>query len=170
MMIPLTEAVQSILQHLRNSGKTQQRLAQRANIILKLALGLPVLTTAKDLNITPKTVRKWRHRWLDAAERLNEVQNQLDQPLQPLILEVLSDAPRRGKPAEFTPEEITQIIALSCESPEQSGRPVTQWTQRELADEAEKRGIVKKISHRSVGRFLKRGRSQAPSVAVLAYQ
>ena len=109
-------------------------------------------------------------RWLDAAERLNEVQNQLDEPLQPLILEVLSDAPRRGKPAEFTPEEITQIVALSCESPEQSGRPITQWTQRELADEAEKRGIVKKISHRSVGRFLKRGRSQAPSVAVLAHQ
>ncbi len=167
MMIPLTEAEQSILQHLRNSGKTQQRLAQRANIILKLALGLPVLTTAKDLNITPKTVRKWRHRWLDAAERLNEVQNQLDEPLQPLILEVLNDAPRRGKPAEFTPEEITQIVALSCESPEQSGRPVT--PKRELADEAEKRGIVKKISPRSVGRFLKRGRSQAPSVAVLAH-
>ena len=170
MMLPLTEAQQAILQHLCNSGKTQQRLAQRAAILLTLAQGLPVVTTAKRLNLTPKTLRKWRDRWLEATDRLNEVENQPDQPLEPLILEVLSDAPRRGKPAEFTLEEITQIVALSCESPEQSGRPVTQWTQRELADEAIKRGLVKKISHRSVGRFLKRGRSQTPSVAVLAHQ
>jgi maleate isomerase len=38
----------------------------------------------------------------------------------------------------------------------------------ELADEAEKRGLVETISHRSVGRFLKRSRFQAPSVALLA--
>ena len=73
-------------------------------------------------------------------------------------------------------DQITQIVALSCEEPQQSGRPITNWTQRELADEAEKRGIVKKISHRSVGRFLKRGRKamsdrqQAAPVAILAYQ
>ena len=156
-MMPLTEAEQTSLQHLRNSGTTQQRLAQRANILLMLAQGLPVLTTAKRLNTTPKTVRKWRDRWLEAADHLSEVENQSDQALKPLILEVLSDAPRSGKPAEFTPEQITQIVALSCESPLESGRPVTQWTQRELADEAQKRGLVKKISHRSVGRFLKRG-------------
>ena len=33
-MIPLTEAEQTSLQHLRNSGTTQQRLAQRAIILL----------------------------------------------------------------------------------------------------------------------------------------
>jgi len=169
-MIPLTQAEQTSLLHLRNSGTTQQRLALRANILLTLAQALPVVTTAKRLKITPKTVRKWRDRWLEAAECLNAVQNQPDEPLEPLILEVLSDAPRSGKPADFTPEEITQIVALSCEDPSESGRPITQWTQRELADEAEKRGIVKKISHRSVGRFLKRGRSQAPSVAILAHE
>ena len=104
-MIPLTEAEQTSLLHLRNSGKTQQRLALRANILLALAQGLPGLRTAKHLKITPKTVRKWRDRWLEAAERLNEIQNQPDEALEPLILEVLSDAPRSGKPAEFTPEE-----------------------------------------------------------------
>ena len=175
-MIPLTQAEQTSLLRLRNSGTTQQRLALRANILLELAQGLPVLTTAKRLKITPKTVRKcktvrkWRDRWREAAERLNEVQNLSDQALDPLILEVLNDAPRSGKPADFTPEEITQILALSCEPPEQSGRPITQWTQRELADEAIKRGLVKTISHRSVGRFLKRGRAQAAPVAVLAHQ
>lgn len=169
-MIPLTEAEQTCLEHLRNSGTTQQRLALRANILLALAQGLPVLTTAKRLQVTPKTVRKWRARWLEAADRLEAARSQADQALQPVLREVLSDAPRSGAPAEFTPEQITQIVALSCEDPSESGRPVTNWTHRELADEAEKRGLVEQISHRSVGRFLKRGRSETPPVEVLAHQ
>ena len=46
--------------------------------------------------------------------------------------------------------------------------PISQWTQREIADEAIRRGLVPKISQRSVGRFLKRGRPQAPSHPLLA--
>lgn len=168
MTISLTEAEQGILQRLADSGKSEQRLALRTRIILTLAQGLPVLTTAQKLRTTPKTVRKWRDRYLEAAVRLAETQKQKDQPLQPLILELLRDAPRSGKPATFTPQQITQIVALSCEPPQESGRPISQWTQRELADEAEKRGLVETISHRSVGRFLKRSRLQAPSVALLA--
>lgn len=168
MTISLNEAEQGILQRLADSGKSEQRLALRARIILTLAQGLPVLTTAQKLRRTPKTVRKWRDRYLEAAARLAETQKQKDQPLQPSILELLRDAPRSGKPATFTLEQITQIIALSCEPPQESGRPISQWTQRELADEAEKRGLVETISHRSVGRFLKRSRFQAPSVALLA--
>jgi putative transposase len=167
-MMPLTEAEQTCLEHLRNRGTTQQRLALRANILLTLAQGLPVLTNAKQLKLTPKTVRKWRHRWLEAADRLKAASSQADPGLRPVIQEVLGDAPRPGKPAEFTPEQITQIVALACEDPTESGRPLTHWTQRELADEAIKRGFVKTISHRSVGRFLKRGRSETPPVEVLA--
>ena len=168
MTISLNEAEQGILQRLADSGKSEQRLALRARIILTLAQGLPVLTTAQKLRTTPQTVRKWRDRYLEAAARLAETQKQKDQPLQPSILELLRDAPRSGKPATFTLEQITQIVALSCEPPQESGRPISQWTQRELADEAEKRGLVETISHRSVGRFLKRSRFQAPSVALLA--
>jgi putative transposase len=49
-------------------------------------------------------------------------------------------------------------VALACEAPSESGRPVTHWSTTELADEAIKRGIVEDISARSVGRFLKGGR------------
>lgn len=48
-----------------------------------------------------------------------------------------------------------QIVALACELPATSQRPVTHWTPRELALVAVLRGIVKEISPRSVGRFLK---------------
>jgi putative transposase len=47
-----------------------------------------------------------------------------------------------------------QIIALACERPNESDRPVSSWTPTELADEAVKRGIVEHISARTVGRFL----------------
>jgi hypothetical protein len=33
-------------------------------------------------------------------------------------------------------------VALSCELPETTGRPITDWTQQELADEVMKQGIV----------------------------
>jgi len=46
---------------------------------------------------------------------------------------------------------------------------VSAWTPRELADEAVKRGIVSKISSRTVERFLKGERFTAPSETVLAH-
>jgi putative transposase len=54
-------------------------------------------------------------------------------------------------------------MALACEKPEAADRPVSTWTPRELADEAVKRGIVTKISPRTVERFLKGERFTAPS-------
>jgi hypothetical protein len=59
-------------------------------------------------------------------------------------------------------------MALACEAPADSERPISHWTPREVAAEAIKRGIVETISERHVGRFLKARRSQAPSESVLA--
>jgi hypothetical protein len=88
--------------------------------------------------------------------------------LHSLIAKVLADAPRAGVAPTFTAEQIVQIINLACTPPAASGRPVDAWTPRELADEAQKRQIVASISPRSVGRFLKTGRSAAASQSLLA--
>jgi transposase len=162
----LSEPEKTFLNRIASRAKTEQRLALRAKILLALDQGCSVSATARDLHLVRNTVKKWRHRWLEAQERFSQQDDQA--AFEALALAVLSDAARRGKPPAFTPEEITQIVALSCEPPEESGRAITHWTQRELADEAQKRGIVKQISPRSAGRFLKRGRSQAPSESVLA--
>nr|WP_019505560.1 hypothetical protein [Pleurocapsa sp. PCC 7319] len=58
-------------------------------------------------------------------------------------------------------------MALACESPEESERPVSHWTARELAAEAVKRGIVSKISPRSAGRFLTRSHTKTRSPSLL---
>ena len=73
------------------------------------------------------------------------------------VKERLEDAPRPGKPATITPEQVCQIVALACEAPEKSGRPISHWTGREIADEIVDRGIVEEISARHAQRLLKRG-------------
>jgi putative transposase len=108
------------------------------------------------LGVNRDTVRLWRDRWLSATEQLSVVAQKEDEAvLQSYILKLLADDPRPGVPATFSPEQVCQIIALACELPSESERPVTHWTPTELAAEAIKRGIVESISVRTIGRFLK---------------
>src|SRR5262245_27093334 len=76
--------------------------------------------------------------------------------------------PRPGGPATFSPEQIVQIVAVACEPPERSGRPISHWSARELAEEVKKRQVVSDISARTVSRFLKAGRAAAAQEPVLA--
>ena len=53
-----------------------------------------------------------------------------------LIIKLLSDCTRSGTPNFFSTEQVVQIVALACENPQASQRPVSHWSARELADEA----------------------------------
>jgi transposase len=119
-------------------------LALRARIILHAVEGMGVRKSARELGVWPKTVRYWRKRWLEAADKC-------------AVCERLADAPRSGAPATYTPEQICAVVAMTCEKPSDSERPISQWSQREIADEAIRRGLVPNISQRSVRRFLKKG-------------
>ena len=94
---------------------------------------------------------------LNEVERLAAAEREgaSDKDLTKLLRELLSDEPRPGGPPTFSAEQLTQIIAVACEPPDESGRPVTHWTPRELADEAIRRGIVETISPRHIDRLLK---------------
>jgi len=153
--IQLTPGHERALQELVRAHSTPQKLAERARIILLASTGLGVSETADRLGIWRKTAGHWRHRWLAAEASAG-------------VAERLSDAPRCGAPATFTPEQICQIMALACEDPERLDVPISQWSQSELARQAVSRGIVKSISHGSIGRFLKRGGPQAASQKLLA--
>jgi putative transposase len=91
-----------------------------------------------------------------------------DKALMEWVESILTDQERSGAPATFTIEQVVQIVALACEEPQASGLPITDWTPRELATVAMKRGIVESISPRSVERFLKRGSLTTPSESLLA--
>ncbi len=97
-----------------------------------------------------------------------EAEGSSEAELRQRIEAVLSDEMRSGTGAKFNVEQIVQIVALACELPASSSRPISHWSPGELAQEAVKRGIVEQISPRSVGRFLKRGRPTTASQSLLA--
>jgi putative transposase len=164
--IALSSPQQAILEALLRQSSCPQALALRAQIVLGAAEGQPNQALALSLDCSLPTVRKWRRRWAAAASQLAAVEEQ-PRDLRALIANVLADAPRSGAPGLFSAEQIVAIVNLACTSPADVGRPVDAWTPRELADEAVKQHIVSTISARSVGRFLKRGRTPATSLSLL---
>ena len=155
-VIELTSNQEDVLQKILRTQTNPQNLVRRAKIILLAAEGKNNQQIACELQINRNTVRIWRNRWLCASESLAEIEliASCQKVLLQKINETLSDAPRSGAPATFTPEQIVQVVAVACSEPEESGRPITHWTPRELADEALRRGIVSTISVRTVGRIL----------------
>jgi hypothetical protein len=69
----------------------------------------------------------------------------------------------------LSPEQVCQILALACEQPSGSGRPISQSSHRELADEIVRRGITDRISPRHASRLLKSSGSTTASSSLLAY-
>jgi transposase len=157
--VDLTDEERSELEKLVRRHSTRQQIALRARIVLAAAEGKNNKEVADEEGVDVSTSRRWRDRWLD---------------LQPIPLSELSveerleDLPRPGAPSRITAEQRCQIIAMACEEPEESGRPISHWTGREIADEIKKRGIVDQISPRHAARLLKRWRYQATSDPLLA--
>jgi putative transposase len=167
--ILITERQQDILQTMTRSSTCPQALAQRARMILLAFDGLDNETIAERLGCERHAVGIWRRRWAAAFQRLVLIECcEKESALPNAIDDVLRDAPRSGCPGKFTAEQVCQILAVACEPPADSGRPVTHWTPRELADEVQQRGIVEAISARHVGRFLKYGRTPAAPQPLLA--
>ncbi len=154
--VVITERQQEILQQLVRSRSCPQGLAQRAQIILLAFERWHNGPIADHLGCERHGVGIWRRRWADAFDALVRIECLEGlSALESGIEEVLSDNPRSGCPATFAPDQIARIIAVACEPPEDSGRPVTHWTPAELAEEVVTRGIVASISVRHVGRLLK---------------
>jgi putative transposase len=149
-VVNLSDAERLRLEKLIKAHSTEQQVVLRARIVLAASQGLNNAQIARELQMTVDTARQWRDRWLE----LQPI------PLTELKIEArLCDLPRSGKPSAITADQMCQIEALACEKPEQSERPISQWSGREIADEIMKRGIVAQISPRHAARLLKRSRS-----------
>ena len=151
-------------QHIVRRSTSAQRLVKRSRVILLAVSGIPNTQIAKQVQVDHETVRRWRDRWRAAEARLQAIEaTGKPKVLGQAIEALLTDEQRPGAPSPFTFEQYMQIMALACETPAEADRPVSAWTPRELADEAVKRGIVPKISPRTVERFT------AASQALLAH-
>jgi transposase len=92
--------------------KTAQALAQRARVVLAAAEGRPNDAIAAELWINPRTVGKWRRRFLEAGP------------------DGLLDEPRPGAPRTIGDADVERVIALTLES---APRDATHWSTRSMA-------------------------------------
>lgn len=126
-----------------------QQVALQARLMLAAAAGATNSQIAHQENVTVDTVRRWRTRGRGfQAVALADLS----------VEERLPDAPRPGKPVRITDHQVCQIVALACETPAQTGRPLSQWTAREIAAEVTQRQIVQQMSPRHAARLLQKGR------------
>jgi putative transposase len=163
--VQLTARQRACLEQVARRQTSPQRLVRRAKMLLALATGATPCHVRRQLHLNRGTVHVWCRRWCALTSTLEQMEadGSSDQGLTTVIVEALTDHPRAGTPATCTAEQIVQIVAVACEDPADSGRPVSHWTPREVAEEVRTRGSVATISPRRVGRFFKSGGFAAPA-------
>jgi transposase len=158
--VRVSERQWEILQELSRSRTVARGIVQRALILVLGVQGLRNEQIAAEVGLIRRQVGVWRRRWRDAWDSLCVWECTEPHRLREAILDVLADAPRPGCPGKITAEQVAQILAVACESPTLSGRPITRWTHKELRDVVVKRKIVESISAVQVGRYLKQAALQ----------
>jgi transposase len=96
------------------SGKTEQRLSQRARVILLASLGKSLKEISGQTGLSQQNCGKWRLRFQERG------------------IEGLMDESGRGRPAVIDPVKKTSVIALACSKPPEGN---TTWSCRKLAKE-----------------------------------
>jgi transposase len=135
--IVLTDARRQELTRLVRAGTTEQRLAQRAEIVLRAAQGQPTAQIAASLGVCEDTVRKWRRRWRRTPS-----------------VSALGDAKRSGRRPRFTPVQVALVKATACKPPKACGLPLSRWSCPELARQVVADGVCPSISTSTVRRWL----------------
>jgi len=100
------------LDRLVRARTTEQRLAQRARIVIHAAAGVPNKRIAAEVGVNLMTVLLWRRRF--EAKRLAG----------------LHDAPRPGRTPTYTRADRDRVIALTLEPPPDG---TTHWSARRIA-------------------------------------
>lgn len=111
--VRLTAEEETTLRGWTRKGTSEQRLVERAKIILLSHQGVTVENIARQLDTRPARVSKWRQRFAQGR------------------LSALSDAPRSGKPRTYDGETEARVLAL-LDQPAPDG--YAQWNGPLLAE------------------------------------
>lgn len=102
------------VQRLAHSRTAAARLVERARIVWLSAQGWRVAAIAAEVGCGAATVRLWLKRFGEAG------------------LAGLADAPRSGRPAAYSPEEVGTVVATALTDPRALGLPFGCWTYARL--------------------------------------
>jgi putative transposase len=168
--VMLTARQRACVEQIARRQTHPPRLVRRAKLLWAMDAGANNSPMARQMHLHRGPVCLWRHRGLALIPQLAQgaAEGGSDKALTTMSESVLPDTPRPGTPATLTAEQIVQIVAVACEPPEESGRPLSHSTPREVADEVRQRGIGETIRTRRVGRFCQSGRCAAAPGGVRA--
>jgi transposase len=125
----LTTKEQAEIKQLARSRTAAARMVERAKIIWQASQGRPVAEIAQRVKVHESSVGRW-------LKRFNR-----------LGMGGLADAPRSGRPATYTPEQVAEVIATALTDPQALDRPFASWTLDRLeAYLNEQRGLAIKRS------------------------
>jgi transposase len=131
--LPIDENQRKRLRFLANSGKTPQKVALRARIVLLASEGVPNNAIAARLGTTRPTVLLWRERF-----------RQRGAP------GLLQDAARPGRKKAIAPEVVQRVVEATLHT---TPRGATHWSTRTLAR-------AQGLSHMTVHRIWRQHRLQ----------
>lgn len=134
-MIRLTDEARCAFETLVRSGSRSVRVVRRAQVLLKSDEGLTDAEIAEEVDVAERTVAEIRKRFCTGG-----------------LERAVYDAPRSGKPPEFTVKQRQQVIALACSDPPEG---CARWTLKLLCEYAVKHGFVEKLSKSEVALWLK---------------
>jgi transposase len=98
------------IQRLAHSRTAPARAVQRARLVWLAHEGQRVPAIAQELHLTPTTVRSWLKRFHCQG------------------LPGLDEQPRSGRPALYSPEQVSQVIATALTDPQTLSLPFACWT------------------------------------------
>lgn len=169
VVIELTQKERVILEKIVKSKTIGTDARQRAQIVLAASEGMNNKKVSEAHGLEPHRVSRWRKRWRGLHDRwLAEDEKSRSKMTQTLVLQWLRDGNGRGRKVVITEEQRNLILSIACQPPSKSGYPHTHWTDRLLAAEVVRRGIVEYISHVWIWRFLKESRPEAAQKPVLS--
>ena len=147
------QKITSFLMSITRKHNIPNYIHKRANILLLINKYTNNSYIARRVGCSYKTVIRWRLRTYNYFFNLpNDITDLSDE----LLLQMLENKPRSGRPVVFTPEQICLVIKIALEAPEDSQRPISYWTAREISEEAIKRNIVDYISSSTVSNLLRK--------------
>lgn len=161
--IHLSPLQKELLEQQAKRHQISEQMRVRIQIILKASEGASnhSLKRAYSPN-SYELVMKWRNRWADKQEGLQELEallagkRAMNKRLLEAMLSILQDKKGRGVRSNFTLEQEEQIVAMACRKPADYGLPYENWTQNLLAKAAVEQGIVERISQSKVCTILKK--------------
>lgn len=111
--VGLTPEQEATLKMWAGSGKTEQRMALRARVVLLAAEGHTLMKISEQTGLSVRICLKWRKRFLESG------------------LDGLRDLAGRGRPQSISPEERVKVVALACTTPADGS---SRWSVRKLAE------------------------------------